>query len=208
MNNTIDYGWKNAQSPHTHTYLSGPIRQLLVEEGIDNVIDLGCGNGDLCARLKPICNSIVGLEPDKKGYEIAKENNPNIQFYNVGLQDSAAAILNEHRPFQAAVSTEVIEHLYTPAELPKFAHKVLEPRGLLIVTTPYHGYFKNLLLSIFNKWDDHHGPLWNGGHIKFWSRPTLTKLLQDSGFEVVSFKGLGRFPWVWKSMMLVARRKE
>jgi hypothetical protein len=48
--------------------------------------------------------------------------------------------------------------------------------------------------------------LWHGGHIKFWSRNTLSLLLQESGFEVVAFSGVGRFPYLWKSMVLVARK--
>jgi len=207
VENTPDYGWQNAKSPHTHVYLSEPIRRILISEGIESLIDLGCGNGNLCAKLKSNSISIVGLEPSKSGYEIATQAHPQIQFYHLGVQDSPSTILQNHAPFQAAVSTEVIEHLYTPSDLPNFARQILKANGLLIITTPYHGYLKNLLLSIFNKWDDHHGPLWDGGHIKFWSRATLSKLLENNGFEVVSFSGLGRFPWVWKSMMLVARRK-
>jgi 2-polyprenyl-6-hydroxyphenyl methylase/3-demethylubiquinone-9 3-methyltransferase len=83
---------------------------------------------------------------------------------------------------------------------------VLKPGGLLIISTPYHGYLKNLALSIFGKWDDHHTALWDGGHIKFWSRSTLTQLLEAGGFDVIDFRGVGRLPWLWKSMVLIARK--
>ena len=56
------------------------------------------------------------------------------------------------------------------------------------------------------KWDHHHTANWHGGHIEFWSRKTLTKLLEDVGFEVTGFKGGGRLSLLWKSMILVARR--
>jgi 2-polyprenyl-6-hydroxyphenyl methylase/3-demethylubiquinone-9 3-methyltransferase len=65
---------------------------------------------------------------------------------------------------------------------------------------------KNLALSIANKWDFHHTPLWHGGHIKFWSRKTLSQLLTEGGFEVVGFHGVGRLPLLWKSMVIVARK--
>lgn len=74
-----------------------------------------------------------------------------------------------------------------------------------MISTPYHGYLKNLALSAFNKWDKHHTPLWHGGHIKFWSRRTLTSLIEANGFRVTEFHGVGRAPWLWKSMILVAR---
>lgn len=77
----------------------------------------------------------------------------------------------------------------------------------MVITTPYHGYLKNLALSLLDKWDVHHTPLWHGGHIKFWSRATLTELLDRHGFDVVGFSGVGRVPYLWKSMVLVARKR-
>ena len=53
-----------------------------------------------------------------------------------------------------------------------------------------------------NKWDDHHTVLWDDGHIKFWSKKTLTKLLEEFGFTVTNFKGAGRLPYLWKSMVI------
>jgi hypothetical protein len=49
--------------------------------------------------------------------------------------------------------------------------------------------------------------LWSGGHIKFWSRKTLTQLLADSGFINIRFEGLGSVPYVWKSMQLAAEKQ-
>ena len=74
-----------------------------------------------------------------------------------------------------------------------------------MLTTPYHGYLKNLALSVFGKWDAHFTSEWEGGHIKFWSRATLTNLLGNAGFEVFEFSGVGRVPYLWKSMILVSR---
>lgn len=112
------------------------------------------------------------------------------------------------RDFDAVISTEVVEHLLYPRELPRFVNHVLKPGGHLIITTPYHGYLKNLLISILGKWDDHHGPLWDGGHVKFWSPSTLRRLLESEGFQVQDFEGLGRFTGFWKSMLMVARREQ
>ena len=74
------------------------------------------------------------------------------------------------------------------------------------MTTPYHGYLKNLALSLAGKWDHHHTALWHGGHIKFWSRRSLTKLLTAESFLHQQFLGVGRLPWLWNSMVLVMRK--
>ena len=78
------------------------------------------------------------------------------------------------------------------------------PGGLVIVSTPYHGYLKYLAIALPNRWDAHHCPWYDGGHVKFWSRRSLTQLLEQNGFRVVDFVGVGRFPWLWNSMVLVA----
>jgi len=151
---------------------------------------------------------VAGVEYDRQGYELAKQGVPEARFFNLGVQDSAAEIVEAFPDrFEAVVSTEVIEHLYLPAQLPRFAKAVLGSGGYLIITTPYHGYLKNLALALTDKWDHHHTPLWEGGHIKFWSRKTLTELLGREGFEVVGFGGVGRLPFLWKSMILIARLK-
>lgn len=125
------------------------------------------------------------------------------KFRRVGVYDSPQLLSDAG--FDAVVSTEVIEHLFSPAALPQFAKAVLKPGGHLIVTTPYHGWLKNVLIALAGKWDSHHTPLWEGGHIKFWSRRTLTLLLEENGFKVTQFVGAGRVFGLWKSMILVAR---
>jgi 2-polyprenyl-3-methyl-5-hydroxy-6-metoxy-1,4-benzoquinol methylase len=80
----------------------------------------------------------------------------------------------------------VIEHFVRPFNLPRFAKQLLRPGGHLIISTPYHGYPKNLVLALANKWDAHLNPFWDGGHIKFWSRKTLSQLLNETGFRIRS----------------------
>ena len=76
----------------------------------------------------------------------------------------------------------------------------------MIVGTPYHGYLKNLALSVFNRWDFHHTVDWDGGHIKFFSVNSLRNLVTRHGFENPKFHFAGRIPLVWKNMICVARK--
>jgi hypothetical protein len=61
---------------------------------------------------------------------------------------------------------------------------------------------KNLALSLANKWDTHANPLWDGVHIKLWSRSTLGSLLTETGFENLQFRGAGRLPGLWMTMVM------
>jgi 2-polyprenyl-6-hydroxyphenyl methylase/3-demethylubiquinone-9 3-methyltransferase len=102
----------------------------------------------------------------------------------------------------------VVEHLYAPRALPQRVWEALKPGGIAIITTPYHGYWKNLAICLLNKWDSHHTVFWDHGHIKFWSKTTLRKLFEDEGFEFLKFQGLGRLPYLWMTMLMVFRKPE
>lgn len=201
-----NYGWVSANSPGSCDYIAPIILKLLRGIKVKRILDLGSGNGALCSMLNMAGYESVGVEYDEAGTAIARLSYPNISFYNFGVQDDPERLLAKEPLFDAVISTEVIEHLFSPNLLATYAARVLKDQGILIISTPYHGYLKNLALSLVNKWDDHHSPLWTGGHIKFWSRATLTELLTSNGFEVKEFYGVGRAPYLWKSMVLVARK--
>jgi len=187
----------------------GPtVLALLRELSVHRVLDIGSGNGVLCGEMHAAGFDSVGIEVDPEGVVIARDAHPGVSFHCMGVDTRPDALLALESPFEAVVSTEVIEHLYDPRQLPVLAAGVLKAEGgWLILSTPYHGYLKNLALSLANKWDHHHTALWHGGHIKFWSRTTLGQLLEDNGFQVIRFVGVARLPFLWKSMVLLARKR-
>ena len=203
-NNVVsNYGWKNSEAKYSQTYLSKPIINCLQAIKAKKILDLGCGNGALSHYLQQQGFNIIGCDSDQAGIEIAFRGKSGAKFKLASVYDPPD-ILGESG-FDVVISTEVIEHLFLPAALPHFASRVLKPGGYLIVTTPYHGYFKNLLICLLGKWDSHHTPLWDGGHIKFWSFNSLSALFCANGFDVVGFKGAGRVFGLWKSMVVTAR---
>ena len=202
------YGWISDEAPHSCNYLVPEAVEILSGLNVRRVLDIGSGNGKLVSVLTDLGYEAVGVENDKGGVEISKSNYPGASFYNYGVQDMPSELLHLEDAFDAVVSTEVIEHLYAPEMLLKYANSVLRDKGYLVVTTPYHGYLKNLALSLFNKWDFHHTSLWTGGHVKFWSRTTLQTLFENNGFKVTGFAGVGRVPYLWKSMIMVAQKSD
>lgn len=201
-----DYGWSSSNETCSHSYISPEVIKLVKKLKPKKSIDIGCGNGFLCSQIHKAGYSISGVEYDTSGYKLASSSYSKLNFYNLGVQDDPSIIINNEGLFDLVISTEVIEHLFSPHLLPQFSSKVLNKGGYLIVTTPYHGYLKNLALSILDKWDKHHTALWHGGHIKFWSKSTLSQLLEENGFKTIGFVGVGRAPYLWKSMILVAQK--
>jgi 2-polyprenyl-6-hydroxyphenyl methylase/3-demethylubiquinone-9 3-methyltransferase len=196
------YTYSNSGANHTAEYLFRPIVSLLAGSSARRVLDLGCGNGAFSQRLATAGFEVVGCDPSSAGIRIATESFPGLRFVRCGVYDDPRAL--GEAPFDAIVAAEVIEHLISPRHLPRFARELLKPGGILIVSTPFHGYLKNLAISLAGRWDRHWSPQWDGGHVKFWSRRTLGRVLEEEGFAVTAFRGAGRWPMFWKSMIVAA----
>lgn len=199
-----DYGFTTGNPAHTFGYLQEPLMALLDKQKNQSILDLGCGNGYLATYLLKQGYNAYGTDASAEGIAIAKREYPD-RFFLQDLSTGKLPTELQAVKFDTIISTEVIEHLYNPAGFIDFCKLCLPKGGELIISTPYHGYLKNLSLAVFNHWDKHLSPDWHGGHIKFWSRKTLSKLLTDKGFEVTDFKGCGRMPYFWKSMIIKAR---
>lgn len=203
MSSYKDYGFQNALPSHTYSYLLIPILSLIQEKS--SVLDLGCGNGWLANELINRQYDAYGTDASSQGITQANQVNSGRFFIQDLSSDDLPPAINKIN-FKTIISTEVIEHLYDPRSFVSFAKKILlnNGGGEFILSTPYHGYLKNLIIAVSGKWDHHANPLWDGGHIKLWSKKTLTSLLEEQGFKVTHFIGCGRFPYLWKSMVIKA----
>jgi len=169
------------------------------------VLDVGCGNGFLCGEfLKRGCE-VVGTDLSPQGIDLARKTYHNGRFELLAADTEVLQQLGEP-PFDIVISTEVVEHLDAPRAWAKACFEALKPGGRFICTTPYHGYFKNLMISLLGKWDTHVNPLWEGGHIKLWSKRTLSRLLREAGFRTLEFRGAGRIPGLWMTMIARATK--
>jgi 2-polyprenyl-3-methyl-5-hydroxy-6-metoxy-1,4-benzoquinol methylase len=202
-----DYGWENNEFTNAHSYLLSSITQMLPKDG-SPILDIGCGNGAIANYLIKNGYNVYGTDASYTGISKANELNPNRFF----IQDLSSDNLPDELTgikFKTILSTEVIEHLYDPRKYIEFCKSILmrSGGGTLILSTPYHGYLKNLVMAVTGTLDKHFTVLWDGGHIKFWSYQTLTMLLNEFDIEINQFKGVGRLPYLWKSMIIQAKVK-
>jgi 2-polyprenyl-6-hydroxyphenyl methylase/3-demethylubiquinone-9 3-methyltransferase len=198
------YRWQSAQPTCAHAYLWPAVRRILAH-GVaagraKRVFDLGCGNGATARLLAAEGFEVAGVDPSEEGVGHARASGLDLR---VGSAYDDLATEFGRWPF--VLCLEVVEHVDFPHRLARTLFELCEPGALAIVSTPYHGYWKNLALSLApGAWDRHHHPLCDQGHIKFWSMRTLRALLLQAGFKVVRFQRLGRLPALAKSMIAVA----
>lgn len=168
------------------------------------VLDMGCGNGTFLSSFRDRGWKLFGVDFSATGIAFAKKNFPEIEFFVADAAASGEDIFDRVGHADVIISTEVIEHIYLPRDFLRNIHSLLKPNGVLVLSTPYHGYLKNLALAASGRMDQHFTALWDYGHIKFWSRKTLSAALRETGFSQIEFAGCGRIPWMWKSMVLHA----
>lgn len=154
--------------------------------GVRTICDLGCGNGYLAGQLGTRGYKVLGIDASATYIKFARERHggPLVQFEQALIDhDLASRLLSTTAPFGLVVSSDVIEHLYNPLAFLEAAHMMLRPGGTEVIGTPYHGYLKNLAISLTGKSDAHHGVHWHGGHIKFFSPASLRNMLLAAGFS-------------------------
>ena len=200
-----DYGYQSAGLGSAHGYLLPGLLAMLGQPR-GPVLDVGCGNGAIARALIAQGYDVYGVDASESGIAIANAVAPG-RFFVLDVSSGQLPEELAGKRFDVVISTEVIEHLYDPRGFIAFARQILESGGggEFIVSTPYHGYLKNLALAMAGKFDGHFTVLWDGGHIKFFSRNTLEQMLREQGFEVTGFAGAGRLPYLWKSMLVKAK---
>ncbi len=200
-----EFEWEQAGDSEAHGYLLPPALKLLAADNARKVLDLGCGNGSITGLLASKGFVVSGCDASSSGLAIAQASFPDVRFFHHDLAQPLGA---EHAAaYDAVVSFEVIEHLLLPRILLRSASEALRPGGLFILSTPYHGYLKNLALALTNGFDKHWHPLRDFGHIKFFSKQTLLALFDECGFEVTTFLRVGRIPPLACSMVVAARKR-
>jgi 2-polyprenyl-3-methyl-5-hydroxy-6-metoxy-1,4-benzoquinol methylase len=177
------------------------LRERLSAAAGRKVLDAGSGHGDLVAQLGGDGFEAVGLELSPEAIRLARSRNPGSTFLEHSVEDVPWPV--EPGTFDAVVSFEVIEHLMHPRALLVGAHGALRPGGQLALSTPYHGFLKNLAVVLL-AFDKHFGV--EGEHIRFFSDRALRRLLGETGFTVERIDHYGRFPGIWAGTFVWARK--
>ena len=202
-----DYQWKDDQVQTWNIFYK--IKKILdnFKQSDLSHLDVGCGNGALTKKLSQFFKSTYGIDTSKKGINFAniKNNKSNTVFSCESIDD----LLEKNRKFQFVTSIEVIEHVYDPFHFIKGLYNITEENGYVLISTPYHGYFKNLLISLLNLNDRHYTVWWPHGHIKFFSIKTLTDLINRYDFKIESINFSGRFyPFSHSMIFLLKKNKK
>ncbi|MEN5075662.1 class I SAM-dependent methyltransferase [Isoptericola cucumis] len=164
-----------AESSTPPLTLYGSLRWGVVEPllpaSLGRVLEVGCGQGAVAARLAARAASYTGLELDESSAMVARERLVDAGSGGRVLQGSLDALGPDER-FDLVCAFEVIEHIEDDAAaLAEWAGR-LAPGGVLLVSTP--------------AWQSRFGPMDTAvGHFRRYDPPALRALLAGAGLHGV-----------------------
>lgn len=178
-------------------------RALLLAEARpgERVLDLGCGAGRFVGALQDAGADPVGVEIAEAALERARRNVPGAELLR--LEDDGTIPL-AHHSVDLVWCSEVLEHAADAAALLHEARRVLRPDGRLLVTVPYHGRAKDVLLAL-TRFETHFDPL--GQHLRFFTRRSLATALDAAGFGPTRITTAGGPPLLRESLVALSRRR-
>lgn len=99
------------------------------------LLEIGCGAGGLLTLLHAQGWTVEGIEPSGPLHAHARARLPaEVRVHPCAMGEAEPRLV--HRPYQAVVALDVIEHLPDPFVLPKTVAEWLAPGGLLFLQTP------------------------------------------------------------------------
>lgn len=144
------------------------------------LLDIGAYTGVFVQVARTRGWAAEGLEPSSWAAEIAKSNNIPVQHGLLESTDFPAST------YDVATMWDVIEHLVDPAKALQQTFDVLKPGGYAVVHT----------MDIESRFARVMGERWPWlmqMHIIFFSKHTLHKMLEKTGFQVLDIRPEGRF---------------
>jgi SAM-dependent methyltransferase len=189
------FEWEHQWIPKKKSLSIASIKYLGQPETL-RVLDYGCGDAVMYQFFYEEGYQVEGIDISEVVIDNNKKKYPHLNF-SMTTPDAPAPFPDER--FDAVFSSEVIEHIYDVTFLFSEFKRLLRPGGGLILTTPYHGLVKNIVIALF--YFESHYKI-KSQHIRFFTKKSLTGLCREYGFTPVKWARVGRFPLLARSCFI------
>jgi SAM-dependent methyltransferase len=194
------FQWEDPTAPAKRRLAALALRELGAPPSI-RLLDFGCGSGSDVDFFHSLGYHAEGVDISETVIRHARGRFPHARFT---LVQPDRPIPYPDGSFDAIFCSEVIEHVYDVDALFHEFARLLRPGGLLILTTPYHGLVKNVLIALLF-FERHFDPTWQ--HIRFFTKRSRARVCLAHGLRPFVWKCLGRFWPVPKSFFVVCRKE-
>jgi SAM-dependent methyltransferase len=170
------------------------IRRLnIVSQYIEgDVLDLGCGSGQIFSKYNKKIKRYVGVDYDKTISSNNFRKYPNAIFLH---KDLDVENLNLKYSFDVILMLALVEHIFNQKKLFIEAKKYLKPKGIILITTP-SPFANDYIYSLGCKIGLFANSA-NDDHIVIYNKKRFTVLANEIELKLICFKyfefGLNQF---------------
>ena len=151
-----------------------------------NILEVGCACGGTLLEINNINKTanIYGIEINSNSAKLAKN------FANV----SSANIEDSNLPYKQGffdyiIFGDVLEHLYNPQKVLENIKPYLKEDGKIIASIPNIQHWSIIEELLKGNWSYTDAGILDKTHLRFFTRNEITKLFNNSGYEVIQFIG-------------------
>jgi 2-polyprenyl-3-methyl-5-hydroxy-6-metoxy-1,4-benzoquinol methylase len=176
-----EYGFKQEDSSHA------VILKWMEHRKPGKVLDLGCSGGLLSERVRALGNYIVGVDL----IEIPGVRDRVDEFHTANLDEGLPEAAFAGAPYDVVLCADILEHVRDPEAVMRAFRPLLAPGGVMIASVPNFGHFYARTRTALGLFDyDQRGVLDNG-HVRFFTRRSLTRHFRGAGFKVLHQEATG-----------------
>ena len=165
------------------------------------VLDVGCASGKLAERLRKEKNCfVVGVEYDSNLVLKAQGCCDKLVKADISQLKELPFAQNY---FDCIIFADILEHIVNPDEVLLNLKQYLSDEGCIVLSVPNIANWEIRLRLLFGNFNYDH-PLIDGGHVRFFTISSITKMLKECGYRIVYLTNrnarirlIGR---IWKSL--------
>ncbi len=167
-NSNIDY--YQSRLNHKFKRAKSKIKSLqkYIKSNGKQFLDIGCSIGSYVGAAKDLGFTAHGIDLSNEAVKQAQINFPNAQFYTQSIEQRLA---ESDVKYDLINCRDVIEHVTDLNEFVKPVSELLNPGGVLYVTTPDAGHIR--VPKNFESWKHVHTP----DHVFYFNKKNLVTLL-------------------------------
>lgn len=193
------FDWEHPWTPKKKELCLASLKDFGKPENL-RILDYGCGDAVMVQFFHGLGYQVEGIDISQVVISNNQKKYPHLNFKLI-TPDTPAPYPDQS--FDVIFCSEVIEHLYDVSFAFSDFDRLLRPGGRLILTTPYHGLLKNLVIACFF-FETHYKLTWQ--HIRFFTKKSLTEMCLNHDFIPERWWRVGRIGPIARSFFVSCRK--
>jgi 2-polyprenyl-3-methyl-5-hydroxy-6-metoxy-1,4-benzoquinol methylase len=150
-----------------------------------NVLDVGCGTGNLAKSLAAAGNACWGITVSSQEAIIARQHMKDVIQCDI---ETLAILPFDHNFFDVIVMADILEHLRVPQKALQLVKPYLKRNGTIVVSLPNVANLSVRMKLLMGRFDYTKEGILDDTHIRFFTKTTAIELLKNAGFDICDIK--------------------